>query len=305
MSKKKIYFMGLLANTDSSILKVHLEHGFKINALSENEGVKFISNLEKRHPSRITKKLFMDFHCLSEEKKLYYIGNSFEGDIEMDDKGMLTSFPRVGEFDNKFVHGYLKPIIQLMRLFKEGNICMPLKYYYVIDDNIPKSVLVHSTGSNSVPELYTLKSSEIPDLHRFIQKTKLPFKDSFLQLAFENFELFYEFFNINLRFLSLMISLESLFNLGNQELGYRISRNAAVLLGEDKEDSQHIFDDIKDLYRKRSQIVHTGKSNIISQEDLLLLRRYVRGSIKEINNIGKSKSELLDLLNSCGFGERV
>ncbi|MCK4733760.1 MAG: hypothetical protein KAT65_15000 [Methanophagales archaeon] len=192
-----------------------------------------------------------------------------------------------------------------MRLFKEGNICMPLKYYYVIEGNIPKLVLAHYTGSDSLPELYTLESFEIPDLNRFIQKTKLPFKESFLQLAFENFELFYEIFNINLRFLSLMISLESLFNPGNQELGYRISRNAAVLLGKDKKDSQHIFGDIKDLYRKRSQIVHTGKSNIISKEDLLLLRHYVRESIKEINKIGKSKNELLDLLNSCGFGERV
>lgn len=297
--------MGLLANTDSSILKVDLEQGFKIHALSENEGVKFISNLEKRHPSRIAKKLSMDFHCLSGEKKLYYIGNSFEGDIEMDDKGMLTSFPGVGKFDNKFVHGYLKPVIRLMRLFKEGNICMPLKYYYVIDDSIQKLVLVHFTGSTILPELYTLDSSEISDLHGFIQETKFPFKESFLQLAFENFELFYEFFNINLRFLSLMISLECLFNPGNQELGYRISRNAAVLLGKDKKDSQHIFDDIKDLYGKRSQIVHTGKSNIISKQDLLLLRHYVRESIKEINKICKSKIELLDLLNSCGFGERV
>ena len=85
---------------------------------------------------------------------------------------------------------------------------------------------------------------------------------------------------------------------------YRISRNAAVLLGKDKEDSKTIFSEIKDLYDKRSKIVHTGNSNIINEEDLLKLRHYVRESIKEIIKVDKNKDELLELLNSCGFGEK-
>jgi len=87
-------------------------------------------------------------------------------------------------------------------------------------------------------------------------------------------------------------------------LRYRISRNTAVLLGKDKDDSERIFSEIRDLYDKRSKIVHTGKSGIINDKDLLKLRYYVRGSIKEINKIGKNKNGLLDMLNSCGFGER-
>lgn len=305
MSKKEIHFMGLLANTDTSILNVNLDHGFKIYAISDREGVNLISIFESLPLMEIHKKLFMDFHCLSEEK-LYYIGNSFESDIEMNDKGVLTVFPsKVAEFDNNLVHGYLNHVIRLMRLFKEGNICMPLKYYYFIDNNIPKSFMRMRTHLYVSPELYTLESSEIPDLKRFIQNTKLPFKESSLQLAFENFELSYKIHNINLSFLSLMISLETLFNPGRQELRYRVSRNTAVLLGKENEDSKMIFSKIKDLYDKRSKVVHTGISNIINKEDLLKLRHYVRESIKEINKIGKSKNELLDLLNSCGFGERV
>jgi hypothetical protein len=223
----------------------------------------------------------------------------------MNDEGVLTSFPsEVAKFDNNLVHGYLNPVIRLMRLFKEGNICIPLKYYFFIDNNAPKSFIRQSTGLyiSSEPK-YTLENSELPDLQRFIQNTKLPFKESFLQLAFENFELSYQTHNINLSFLSLMISLETLFNPGGQELRYRVSRNTAVLLGKEDKDSKMIFSEIKDLYDKRSNIVHTGKSNI-NNEDLLKLRHYVRESIKEINKIGKSKNKLLDLLNSCGFGER-
>ena len=86
-------------------------------------------------------------------------------------------------------------------------------------------------------------------------------------------------------------------------LNYRISRNAAVLLGKDKKDSKEIKRKVKELYSKRSAIVHAGKSNSMNKEDLLKLRHYVRESIKEFNKIGKSKDEVLDLLDSLGFGE--
>lgn len=306
MSKKEIYFMGLLANTGSSILNVKLDHGFKIHVISDREGFTLISIFEGLPPMEIGRKLFMDFHCLS-DKKLYYIGNSFECEIEMDEEGFITNpFPsEFVKFNNNLVNDYLNPVIRLTRLFKEGNICLPLEYYYFIDNNTPKRFMSKFSGSYiSSEELYALENSEIDNLQKFIQNTKLPFKESFLQLAFENFELSYQIQNINLSFLSLMISLETLFNPGLQELRYRISRNTAAILGKDKDDSKRIFSELKDLYDKRSKIVHEGKSNIINKEDLLKLRGYVRESIKEINKIGKNKDNLLDMLNSCGFGER-
>jgi len=303
MSKKEIHFMGLLANVDTSILNVELDNGFRIYTLPEREGITLLSIFESLPDMAIYLKL-VKFNCFSGDK-LYYIGNSFESDIEMNDEGVLTSVP-VGKFVNDLVHGYLYPVIRLMRLFKEGNICMPLEYYYFVDNNRPKSFMRMGTNLYVSQELYTLESSEIPDLQRFIQNTKLPFKESFLQLAFENFELSYQTHNMNLSFLSLMISLEILFHpkSDRRKISDRISRNAAVLLGKDKKDSNEIYSKVKELYDKRSAIVHTGESNIINTEDLLKLRHYVRESIKEINKIGKSKNELLDLLNSCGFGER-
>ena len=303
MSKKEIHFMGLLANTDSSILNVTLDHAFKIHAMSEEDGVRLLSIFEGIPSMEIYKKL-MNFNCRSGDK-LYYVGNSFESDIEVSNEGVLTGFPSgIGEFSSNLVHGYLNPVIRLMRLFKGGNICMPLEYHYFIDNNIPKSFMRMETHLYISSELYTLKSSEILGLQEFIQNTELPFKRSFLQLAFESFELSYQIHDRNLSFLSLMISLETLLNPGRQELRYRVSRNMAVILGKEKEDSEKIFREIKDLYDKRSNIVHTGNSNIITEEDLLKLRHYVRESIKVINNIGETKDELLEILNSRGFGER-
>jgi len=309
MSKKEIHFMGLLASTDSSILKVGLDHDFKIKDVSANKGDCLISALEGLPSEEIHKKLFMEFSCLNtSEEKYYFISNSFDSDIEMNDKGRLTSFPSdFAKFDKDFVHGYLNPTIRLMRLFKEGNICMPLiYYYYFIDNKIPKLLTRSCTTLHitSKPR-YTLENSEMPDLQRFIRDTRLPFTESFLQLAFENFELSYQTHNINLSFLSLMISLETLFQPSNQgELRYKISRNTAVLLGKETGDSKLIFSKVRKLYDKRSKIVHTGKSNVIDKEDLLKLRYYARESIKEIDKMGKNKDELLDILNSCGFDKR-
>ena len=294
--------MGLLANTDSSILKANLNHGFKIEAISEEEGVHLVSTLEGLPYREIGNKLFIEFPCLnSSERKFYFISNSFE---YIDESG-IEMLNAVAEFENKFLHSYLDPTIRLMRLFKEGNICMPLIYYYFIDNSIPRAFTVRGTHLYISPEPeYTLEDSEVSELDKFIRNTKLPFTESFLQLAFETFELSYQTHNINLSFLSLMISLEILFHPSDRrKISYRISRNAAVLLGKEKENSERIYSDIKDkLYKKRSKIVHEGKS--INEEDLLKLRHYVRESIKEINKIGKSKDELLRMLNSCGFGER-
>ena len=303
MSNKNIYFMGILANTDSSILKINLDRGFSIKSISENEGVDIVSTFESLPYSKTGNKLFIEFPCLnSSARELYFISNSFES---IDESG-FERWNAVAEFENKFLHSYLDPTIRLMRLFKEGNICMPLRYYYFIDDDgIPKSFTGSETTLHISPNpKYTLEDSEVSDLDKFIRDTKLPFTESFLQLAFENFELSYQTHDMNLSFLSLMISLEILFHPSGQgELNYRISRNAAVLLGKDKKDSKEIKRKVKELYSKRSAIVHNGKSNGMDNEDLLKLRHYVRESIKEFNKIGKSKDEVLDLVDSIGFGE--
>ena len=305
MSVEKVNFMGLLANANSSILNVKLDHGFEIKYMHENESYDFLSILEGLPSGEVVKKIFMDFPCLDlSERKIYFISNCFSEDFEGNDCGNSSpSFSKSLKFDH-LVHKYLKPEIQKMRLFKEGNICIPLWYYYTIENNTPKILRHGSTSLYISPKpVYTLEKTEIPNLLRFIQETKLPFTEPFLQLAFENFELSYQTQDINLSFLSLTLSLETLFNPGGSELTYRISRNIAVLLGKDGIDSETIFSEIKDLYAKRSRIVHSGKSNVITDEDLLKLRNYVRESIKIIDKLGKTKEVLLNLLHSSGFNQ--
>ena len=308
--KKGMHFVGLLSNVDSSILKVDLEHGFRLEAIPTDEGFSLFSTLERISPSRfpifgILGQYFSNIRCINQEEgEFYVIENSLLYTPDSDLFSRTAELKKASEFRNNFVLGYLNPVIRLMRLFKEGDIRMPLIYFYVLDDKkvMPSSKFFSNRQISW--EMYRLEDTHLGELHEFIHETKIPFSEPSLQLAFENFERSYEIDNESLSFVTLIISLETLLNKSAQELRYRISRNAAVLLGEDQEDSKKIFTEIKGLYDIRSEIVHSGKSKKFTKRDLLRLRHYVRESIKKIYSIGQSKEEILNLLNSRGFGEK-
>jgi hypothetical protein len=302
---KKIQFSGLLANVDKSILKVELEHGLKIEAMPEKDAVDLISLLEKLPPLAVVEKLSMDFPCLNiHEHKVYFISGSIESDIELDERNIITEIgPEPFDFHKKLVQGYLNPVTRLMRLFQEGNVYIPLSYYYFDNDGTPLSPMRYGRNMFLSRVNYKIKDSDLSNLRSFIQETKLPFKEPFLELAFENFEESHHTQNLNLQFLSLMIALESLFNPGSGEISYRIRRNCAVLLGKDKKTSENIFSEVKELYNKRSHLIHSGKSKIVKPEDIKKARLFVRESIKEIYKMNINKEKLLESLNMTGFGE--
>jgi len=295
----KVYFKGILANVDSSILQMDFNHGFRIESFSNEEATTFFENLDKIPRMTMTKEYFLRYGCLNfSEQRMYAISKLFENMPTFD-------FPEIARFDNSLVHGYLDPTIRLMRLFKEGDIRMPVRFYYRVQNNEIERHMSVGIGSYVSHEPYHLEAFEVPILQNFIHSVKLPFQRDFVQLAFENFELSYEISDIQLAFLVLMIGLETLLNPAQDEVRYRVSRNTAVLLGENKENSEEIFGIVKKLYNKRSEIIHSGKRRIIEKVDLLKLRDYVRKAIKEIYRIDKEKSEITDLLDSYGFGEKI
>jgi hypothetical protein len=223
-----------------------------------------------------------------------------------------TSYENLGincivNLEKNYSQGYLRNAIRVMRLFKEGNILMPAIFEGFVSNDGKFENEVAITTSLFYPrndEKYKLTDSEVVALQEFLHKTQLPFQE-FIQLAFDYFEFSYHTHKIEMSFLSLMTSLEILFNSGNAELTYRISRNTAVLLGNDIAESDKIFKDIKHLYKKRSSIVHRGEvkgKEPLSNDDILKLRDYVRRSIKELIVIDKGKNEILDILNTSCFG---
>jgi len=294
--KLKVHFLGLLRNVDSTILDVKLEHEFRFGQISEIEGNKFFSALENLPEYITAKKLSLDYHCLNFElHKYFFVENSFEC------AGRDFPHHKVAEFDNKLVHSYLNPTFRLMKLFKEGNINMPLKYYFTKD---PLSSFMRVERSRyEYSEPFSLDKQELKDLYNFLKKYTLPFSLTHIQLAFENFELSYEIPNQTVAFLVLMNGLEALLNPGGGEITHRISRNCAVLLGSDVEASRKIYEDVEYLYGLRCAIVHVAKKVRIKTDELKKLRDCVREALRAMLDINKDKNRALEILNEMGFGE--
>ncbi len=306
MPKRKVRFMGLLTKTDSSILGVKLEHGFKIEKIGGEELIDLIAKLEgiSKFPARVkvVKKAYLNIG----EDNAYIITNLIDG-IESNETGEIDdkSFKALDSYEIKYGK-YLYEKLTLMRLFKEGHLFMPERYYFFEDDESLIFLEKNGMGEDLIGgTTYSLEKSELQDLQIFIQSIKLPFKNPSLKLAHGNFEVAYSINHKHLSFLALMMSMESLFNpSGEGELTYRISRSTAVLIGQDKEDSANICIKMKELYVKRCNIVHNGKPNAATEDDIKDLRDYAIRSIKEFYKIGEKKDEILKLLNSCGFGDR-
>jgi hypothetical protein len=312
---EKIHYIGFLTNVDSSILEIDLKHGFEFKRDTLTNFADFISIMDRSTTDNAEEKLLKE-HVISfydGDNYVYYVYN--------------YHFDKTGkEFLTK--HRYLWNIIDLLKLFKEGYVRIPFEYQFYYENDFPKfhrgMESGHLVSRYDYHHVYSLKKEEIPKLQKLVDTITLPFEENSLKLAFQNFNLSYDVYNKNLQFLTLMNALEVLLkpSSAQTDLTYRLSRNAAVLLGENEDDSNQIFKKLKCLYAIRSSIVHRGepkecektskKRKTLNFEQMIeqtgILRDYVRRSIREMNfimrNEGKSKDEVLKMLNVRGFGDR-
>lgn len=311
---KKVHFIGILSNADESI--VNFKFDKDIHATFKFQFEEFLSKMSGTPLKELEKNL---------KRKHFrglFLSSSFEINFKSDYKiqRAYEFVENVVKYDNEIID-YLEPLFRKMRLYKAGNIWLSDRYYYIIEKGYPK--IYHTTKDDRfiAAELYHIKDNEIGTLRHFLDNFDLHFKDKSMNLAFENFELSYYVPFLNLQFLSLMNALEVLLKPANAQtdLTYRLSRNAAVLLGNDKDHSNEIYKNLKCLYSIRSSIVHSAeakeckkKGKILNREQMeekiIILREYVRDSIKEMNHIlqkeNKNKDEILKRLNEYGFGER-
>lgn len=304
MAQKEIKFIGFLANVDNSIMKVDFGSVFKVQKLSYNKAANLLLPLtHDTSPFGIIKQLTLDLGYYNNEKHRHCVTSSLKDNLKFNENDSITEWPtKLLPFHNKHVVKGLQQKLQLMRLFYDVNICMPFLYYYIDDADGVKIVM--GAGSESFlgsDVKYVVHKGQKQKLQDFIDNTSLPFSHEYLQLAFESFEVSYKVSNLALAFLSLMIGLETMLNPGQGELRYRVSRNTAVLLGKREAESEKVFADIKDLYGKRSKLVHTGNNKEITKRDLLKLRKYVRDSIVKVYELSMDKVALCAALNKRGF----
>ncbi|MDT8421326.1 MAG: HEPN domain-containing protein [Desulfuromonadales bacterium] len=131
----------------------------------------------------------------------------------------------------------------------------------------------------------------IPDIERHVPKfidtiknihdkyNEVVSGNEFMEVALDYFyDAEKKFIYSNEGFISAMISMEALFNEGPSDIRYKLSHRAAFLLGFCDMDSIQVFEKLKEIYNKRSNLVH-GRGDLKNDPDRGLVSRYTRRSI--------------------------
>jgi hypothetical protein len=143
---------------------------------------------------------------------------------------------------------------------------------------------------------------DIPGINAFLRRTRFPLKHDYIELAWEHWQQSLGSPNENLELLSLVMALEALFNVGQTDLRYRVSRAVAVLLGRWMHMSEAAFDYVGKAYDLRSKLVHTGKADLKGFY-VSALRGWVQQAILKLIELDLPKATVADILTRLPFGQ--
>lgn len=106
--------------------------------------------------------------------------------------------------------------------------------------------------------------------------------------------------HLDVRFLLMVLALETLYlPKREQELGFRLRLYVAKSLGRSKDERMKIFEEVKNIYKVRSEIVHGGHAKKLTGEVFVGLTELVR---KSINLYLSRKDIFADLEGTCLVG---
>ncbi len=233
-------------------------------------------------------------------------------EVNADDEWVIGDPPDgIAKTEQRF-----KSIVTALRLFKEGDIRIPLEHL-----EVPLTWGVHGGWSVhyslfppffSIGEKYTLDELKIEEFKSFLadfESTRFP---TGIEIAIRRFNYLYERKNPEDNLIDCTIGFEALYlHRANQELGYKLAMRSARLLEEkDLEKRKTAFTFIKKAYTERSKIVHgskkqtktidLGDGNTISTKDFIfVMEMYLRRSIRLFIDLSRkySMEEISKLLD--------
>lgn len=194
-------------------------------------------------------------------------------------------------------HIFASDLILQLRLFKRGEIRFSQFFQITtITREVLSRTIALSSGSRGD---FEITDEEATSLSNLLQE-KFEF-NLLTELAVKNFTIVYDIPDGRIRFITLMTCLESLFNLGKDQIAHTIARHLSLILSSSKEEFTSNYARIKKLYNMRNSIVHGGeyKGDLIS--DYLDLSEKVRSAINFCNKPEMTKEKLFEDLNCRGF----
>lgn len=146
-----------------------------------------------------------------------------------------------------------------------------------------------------------IEDSELQFAEKLL-KNKL-FDDSSFQLSMDFFQSSYRTENMQLCYLNLVTSLESIFNTSTNPIAHTVARHLALILTDNKEDFLLKYKEIKKMYDLRSAIVHGASKQDYQKVSSSFhpLRLYTLKALQFVNEKKFNKKQLFEYLNAYGF----
>ncbi len=306
MVVRRVRHFGLLSNVDSTILRLSPFFGHDVRRVEYDELMRIFTQVEGLPEMRAFQHMQFDLRCYNSMDRCgYAIEDSFDVECDALKPGEPIAFlPQLTQHDTE-AQQKLIPGLQVLRLMANGNVSLHYQNYLIETGGSFQRVMGRSTTMKVGAFPFSLEGVDIQQVAEALDKLHLPFANEYLNLALEDFDLAYQAERPALAFLILMVALEALFNQGTSEVTYSIARCTAVMNGKTRAEALGIFKDVRELYKKRSSIVHRGLLRQLDSAKLERLRTLVRRSILEAGLLDLRRGELFDRLNSKGFPTNI
>lgn len=172
--------------------------------------------------------------------------------------------------DEKIFTEELNMFLLSLRLYRDGNVFAPIIFN-------PDAIGIHYVYPQFIQdtEKYTIYLKEFNQIKNIFSLIK---QNEVFSLIFDRFNnALSKETNKKNSFIDLVTILESLFlkNNDKQELAFRFSLYTSFIL-KNKLKSKASFEEMKNIYSVRSQLVHSGKSKNYSKELLNKTKKYTK-----------------------------
>jgi len=144
-------------------------------------------------------------------------------------------------------YSFAKNLILQLRLFKIGEI--RYSQFFNISSKTRQLSFRRSEVQIGSRGNYTLTNKEASELSKKLV-TNYKF-NTLTELAIKNFTVAYDLTDVEVRFITMVTCLESLFNLGKSQIAHTISRHLSVIISNDEEQFRENYKNIKKLYNNR------------------------------------------------------
>jgi len=307
----KVKLMAPLANVDDSIV------GFEITSevLVTKYNVEKI--IELLHPKKYVKPVELGYlwdSALLDLKSddIYVLEGTFKfPDINMGDS-IAPSMELLWDMHNRSeairekiyaISGEIREKMGLLDLFYDSQVDAP-KHYFNTERGAHFTLNI-TTGEYRKIErrVAHIPSEHLPNVRKYLWEVSMGEKKEYLQIAFSYFRDSYLQEDPRIVMLQLMMAVEAIFNMGESDIAYIISRGMSVLLGDSIDESREIYRMMKKMYRARSGIIHGGSASELDSAKIEHLRKYLKKCLRFLIHLDLKKETLYDGITESGYGE--